>query len=423
MHLMPDDLNLSRAGRVGASWGVLVGGVIPTAVLMAIDVQAMAVLAPSIRAEFHFTISQTTQLLSFAIAMYALCQIPAGWLAERVGPYRMLVGACATWSLAVFCLPFGKSFAAFAFARIMMGLCQSPDWASSILIIRERFPIAMRARASSGLLSGLYLGMVIGGPTCVFLMAHGGWKTSFHVLGLAGFGLAVCLFVVFRRNIMGKRELSFEPQRSTDFDFTLFRRPQFLAIGLSYMFLVGVQSFFTVLMPLYLVEVRHLAVASMGKVISIPFMCLYGSVILFGFISDLIAKRARNVWYARVPLGICGVLGAGGCLLMALNATSVTATVIFLSIALFMIGMAQVAIWCSVQDLGRQNPGVVVGWTQLLGNGASALVPVICAALIQRYGGWDVVRYVVAFSAMGGVLSFLVVNPQRPLSRIAAKSI
>ncbi|GBQ67916.1 major facilitator superfamily transporter [Ameyamaea chiangmaiensis NBRC 103196] len=410
-----DHATADRTGAPGRSWAVLLGLIIPAAVLMSVDKQAMVVLAPEIRSEFHFTIEQTTQLLSIAVGAYALFQIPAGWLCERFGARMMLGLSCVTWSMAVLLLPLGGSFAGFAVARIAMGLCQSPDWAASIMIIRERFPLALRAKASSGLLSGLYLGLVIGGPLCASLLLwFGTWRWCFVILGMIGFALSGAIFWSFRQGL--RPPLVREASTLKGFDGRLFLKPQFLAIGFAYFFMMGIQSFFTILMPLYLVEVRHMNTASMGKMISVPYFFLYGAVIIMGFVSDAIVRRAPTVWFARVPLGIVGLIGAGTFQALSLSATSIPATIAFMSAAMFMIGMGQVSIWTTVQDLGRDHAGIIVGWTQLLGNGAGALVPVISAALVQgTHGDWSIIRMVIVICGLCGTIAFLLTNPQRPI--------
>ncbi|MBB2203060.1 MFS transporter [Gluconacetobacter tumulisoli] len=406
----------SSKGASGVSWAVLFGLIVPSAVLMAVDKQAMVVLAPTIRDHYHLTVAQTTDVLSVAVASYALSQIPAGWLCQRLGPPLMLGLACLSWSLSVMALPLASTIVGLSVARFAMGVFQSPDWAASVMMIRSRFPVELRGRASSALLSGLYFGMVIGGPICVSFLSFGTWQWCFYALGALGLGLGAIVLWTQRKDLKAdapKRRASGPIFRTA----LWFLKPQCLAIGLTYFFLLGIQSFFTTLMPLYLTDVRHLTPTEMGRSSSLSFMFLYGSVILCGAASDFFSRRFSGLWAARIPLGIAGVAGSSLCQYLALQAGSATMAVAFMCLSLFMIGAGQVCVWTSIQDLGRENAGLLVGWTQLLGNGASALVPVVGAYLVQAaHGNWNVIGYIVLLCGLMGMLAVLFVNPQNPLS-------
>src|SRR5579872_3561449 len=65
----------------------------------------IAVSAPQIMAQRHWNTAQMGWVLSGFFVGYALCLVPAGFLVEWLGPYRVLCCSIAGWSLWTFMTP------------------------------------------------------------------------------------------------------------------------------------------------------------------------------------------------------------------------------------------------------------------------------------------------------------------------------
>ena len=87
-------------------------------------------------------------LASFFFA-YAIGQLPAGWLADRFGPRRMLVAYILLWSLFTGLTGFVGSLIGLVVVRSACGLSEAGAYPASALLVTRWFPFSQRARANS----------------------------------------------------------------------------------------------------------------------------------------------------------------------------------------------------------------------------------------------------------------------------------
>ncbi|MGK2911851.1 MAG: MFS transporter [Sphingobium sp.] len=405
-------------GQKGGSWGILFGALMPLAFLMQIDKQAMVVLAPLIQRQYGFDLVTMTEIIAATVWSYAIFQFPGAWLAEKVGPYKVIGFCCLLWSLIVIVSPLSSLAWMFFLCRFAMGLAQAPDWTSSIMIIRRSFPLRQRSRASALLLGGLYAGTLVAGPLSVAIASRWSWQACFYLYGAAGaaFGLGLILFLP--KTHVTAKTTDKEPTRPKPTSMTtrqVFASRQVYALGLSYFFLVGVQSAFFTLVPLYMIGDRKMSFATMGWLSSAPFLTLYISVLASGFLADTIMRRTGSVWMARVPLGVAAMIGSVSAFAFALSMESIALMMLFLCLGSFMVGMGQVSVWSSVQDVSPEGGGIIAAATQLFGHLALGAVPLAAAYLVQASGSWDDIRLLIVGLGIGGAIAFWFVNPHRPI--------
>src|SRR5580704_3451408 len=116
----------TRAG--GLRWSLMIFLIAPITFVMSLDRTAIVVAAPTIQHEFGFTLVQMSWILTSFSWTYALLQVPAGWLAERFGPRRMLYWANLLWSVLTAATSLGFNLTSFIGIRALLGVGQSADW-------------------------------------------------------------------------------------------------------------------------------------------------------------------------------------------------------------------------------------------------------------------------------------------------------
>jgi ACS family glucarate transporter-like MFS transporter len=409
--------------------GLLLG---PITFVMSLDRTAIVIAAPTIQAEYHFTLVQMSYLLTSFSWTYALLQVPSGWLAERFGPRKMLYWANMLWSLLTALTPAGSGFASFVVLRSLLGAGQSADWPSSVLALKRWFPRAERAKANSILLGGLYLGPIAAAPITTLVIMHFGWRWAFYGFGLVGVLIGFAWWFGFRDDpakhpmvqaaearliAVGQAEESSQPARGA---FLVgLRSVQFWAVGLQYFFLVMIQSFYTTWLPTYLVRERNFSLASMGIYASLPWVALFVMVFVTGAFSDTILRYTGSVWMARVPVAIAGFAVSALALIAATRTPQIWLMMVLLCVSLGAIGLTQVSIWSATQDLGRSSTGVVAGWTNFWGNAAGVVGPVLTAYLVEWTGSWAGALLGIALSGFAGAVLWLFVHPERPVAALA----
>ena len=90
----------------------------------------------------------------------------------------------------------------------------------------------------------------------------------------------------------------------------------------------------------------------------------------------------------------------------------------FLCLSLGSVGVTQVSIWPSTQDLGGPATGIVSGWTNFWGNAAGITGPVLTAYLVRWTGTWSGALIGIALAGVAGAVLWLFVHPQRRLSAL-----
>jgi MFS transporter, ACS family, glucarate transporter len=90
-----------------------------------------------------------------------------------------------------------------------------------------------------------------------------------------------------------------------------------------------------------------------------------------------------------------------------------------LCVSLGAVGVTQVSIWPSTQDLGGKATGIVSGWTNFWGNAAGVAGPVLTAYLVRWTGSWAGALIGIALAGIAGAILWLFVHPQRRLAALA----
>lgn len=400
-----------------APWLALFVSVLPTAALMSIDKQAMAVLAPMIRHEFGFDVVTMTKILAASAWAYSFAQLPGAWLAGKIGPYKMLALCCLAWSISVILTPLATTVWMFFAFRFLMGVGQSPDWTATMMIIRRAFPAKQRSRASSYGLATLYISTFLSAPITIFIAERSDWQTCFYIFGAVGILLGVLMLTVLKPPPDSLEAIEEAADHTRRIGLKkMLKSSQVHAVASTYFFLVGIQSFFFTIIPLYLIGKRDMSLSSMGWYSSAPFLTLYLGVIASGIISDSIVKRTNSIAWARVPLGVCGMIGSSTFFTIGLHLENPLAMVALFCCGSAMVGLCQVVTWSCVQDISTGESGFIPAWTGFWGHVSLGLVPILAAYLVHWTGEWNDVGYIALALGCCGAIAIPFVKSHRSLA-------
>ncbi len=149
-----------------------------------IDRGNLGIAAPSIMREFNFTPSSMGMLLSAFFWTYAVFQIPAGAIIDRIGIRVVYACAFLLWSLASSAIGLSNGLATILLLRMLLGMAESIGPIASMSFIRRNF-----SGAEAGLPIGIYiagqnLGPAAGTLIGTQLIQHLGWRAMFVITGL-----------------------------------------------------------------------------------------------------------------------------------------------------------------------------------------------------------------------------------------------
>ena len=128
--------------------------------------------------------TQLGRLFSAFFWVYALIQIPVGWLAERYGAHRVLAAGLVIWASATTLTGATGSFAMLIALRMMLGLGESAGFPCVSKLLASVVPIGGLGKANGIVGFGYLIGPGVGiirrrTPDDQF-----GWRGTFPVFGL-----------------------------------------------------------------------------------------------------------------------------------------------------------------------------------------------------------------------------------------------
>lgn len=168
------------------------------------DRMALAVLAPLIKSDLHFSDSELGMLTGFAFALfYAACGIPIARWADRGTRRNIIALALTTWSVMTALSGVAKSFWHLFAARVGVAAgeagCIPPAQSMICDYVRPERRPGVFSIHMFGQYAGLMLGMVLAG----WLGQAIGWRWTFIALGLPGVAVAVLVSLTLREPVRG----------------------------------------------------------------------------------------------------------------------------------------------------------------------------------------------------------------------------
>src|ERR1700756_1143856 len=167
------------------SW---IGGMLfASTVINYIDRQTLALLAPFLTQDYHWTHTDYANLLiSFRVA-YAVGQPACGRFIDRVGTRRGLSISVLWYSLVSIATSLATGFRSFAGFRFLLGAGESANWPGATKAVSEWFPRHERALARALFDRGSSIGGAIAPFLILPIYFRWGWRPAFGTPGLLGF--------------------------------------------------------------------------------------------------------------------------------------------------------------------------------------------------------------------------------------------
>lgn len=152
-----------------------------------IDRQTLALLAPFLKQEYHWTnLDYANIVIAFRIA-YTIGQTLCGRLMDRLGTRRGLATTVLGYSIVSICTPLARGLSSFAGFRFLLGAGEAANWPGATKAVAEWFPKRERALATAFFDSGSSIGGAIAPFLVLAIFFRWGWRPAVAVPGLLGF--------------------------------------------------------------------------------------------------------------------------------------------------------------------------------------------------------------------------------------------
>lgn len=381
---------------------LVLGVATANAFLLYLDRICMAAVVQSVSFQQEMALDQqkTGDVLASFFFAYALGQLPAGWLADRFGPRRMLVAYIGLWSLCTAFTGLAAGLLGLVIIRCACGLAEAGAYPTSALMVSRWFPFHHRARANGVVAFGGRVGNSMAlWLTAAAIATLGSWRPVLWIYGAIGLALAATTYIVFRDHPSehpwaneAEKQLV-PPLKPVPYRWPIGALVRHRGLWIFNAGTMGLNigwAFLITWLPTYMQEVHKLDRVVASRYVSIALLCGLGGMLFGGWWCDLLTRKFGQRWGRRLPFVTGGAVCIVAYLLCPLfgNPIAVAAACSVVAFASDSVGPA---VWAVGQDIGGRHVASTLGWSNMWGNfGASAIAKVIPFVLATRfhYADW-----------------------------------
>lgn len=256
-----------------------------------IDRQTLSVLAPVIRAAFHFSNEQYGRIVAaFQFGMMT-GEFPMGALMDRWGSRLGLSIAVLWWSSATGAQVFARSGWQFGWIRYWMGTGECGNTSGAVKTITRLFPKTERTLAIGIFNSGGMVGATLAPPLIVYLLHRFGFRTAFLVPALLGIAWLFAWWLVYKREPAGA---VLAPHEAISIKEILSDSSAWAVMSCRF-FIGPVIQFYWYWIPSYLFSVRHMSLTQIGLLSWIPFFMGDAGGVAGGWAAGFLQRRGMAV--------------------------------------------------------------------------------------------------------------------------------
>jgi sugar phosphate permease len=390
-----------------------------------IDRVNIAVAGPLIRHEMGLTTVQLGLVFSAFAYPYAAMQIIGGWLADKYGPKLVLTVLSLIWGVATLATGFAGSVVMLVVMRFALGIGEGGAFPTATRAFTYWMPVAERGFAQGITHSFARLGGAVTPPLVLAVVATGGWRDAFILLGIASLAWTVLYLFVFTNSPEQNRRISAEETaeigyRAGDCDRAkhaatpwrkLVRRMWLVTfVDFCYGWLLWV---YLTWLPSYLREARGFDLKQLALFTALPLLAGVIGDTLGGVVSDKLFKITGRLRFARCAVLVVGMGGSLVFLLPMVSATNPLTAVWLLSASFFFLEITNPVLWTLPLDIAGKYAGTAGGMMNT-GFGVAGMVsPVVFGYLIEKTGSYNVPFTISAGLLAVGMLAALFIDTSK----------
>ena len=402
-----------------------------------LDRTNISIAGVQIGREFGIDHTHLGLIFSAFLVGYAAFQVPAGLLARRLGPRRVLSFGVA-WCSIVAALTALVSPTArgavllLALARFGLGAGEAVMYPAASQFVKNWFPVSERGKANGVIFAGVGIGAGLTPPLVTAIVLRHGWRAAFW-LSAAVDAVASLVWYLAARDTPAEygaegetEQVLIDVQRNPPHSSTLqvdavqvtkppvswaniFTSKEVFALTSSYFAYGYVAWIFFAWFYIYMAQVRGLDLKASAAFSVLPFMAMTIGSLGGGVASDWIADRfGLRMGRCLLPAFSFGVTAA--LLVVGSRVQSAAAGGLILACGAGVLYISQSAFFAVAADISGENVGVVSAIMNMGGQAGGACTAAL-TPLIAAHLGWEM-SFVTAASvaALGGTV-WLIIDP------------
>jgi ACS family glucarate transporter-like MFS transporter len=365
---------------------------------------------------------------------YALFQTPAGWLADRFGPRRVLTAGVVWWggfTALTAAIPHNIANAVLVLLaiRFFLGAGEAIMYPASNQFVARWIPTHERGMANGIIFAGVGIGAGVTPPLISYVMLRYGWRFSFLLSALIGLAAGAVWFLAARDTPQSHPSVSPDelatiqagiPKASTESDtgrlswLTILTTANVWILSFAYFCFGYVAWVFFGWFYLYLARVRGLDLKSSSLYATLPFLAMAICSPLGGAVSDALTKQF-GARLGRCSVAVTGFALTAVFIVFGSAARDTRVASLVLAGGAGSLYLSQSAFWAVSADLGGKSAGGLSGFMNMA-NQIGGMITVSLTPFLAAQLGWSAGFRVAAVVAILGAAAWLFVDPRATLS-------
>ncbi len=363
--------------------------------------------------ELHLGPILMGRVFSAFLLGYAVCQVPAGILADRLGPRRVLSVAALLWAAATVLMAAAPAAAAVPVllgARLVLGVGEAPTFPAAAAAVARHVPPAAQGRANGIVIAAIGLGSALAPPLLSAVMVRFGWRAALLASALPALAVALAWFAVRRMPpALAEARTAAAPARDGRLD-----SPSFVLLTASYTLQGYVGYIFVFWFYLYLVDVRKFDLLRGALWASLPWVLSIVSIPAGGAVSDALVARLGPAWGRRI-VPMTGLIGGAAFLSAGARTPDGRVAAACLAVATALVLSVEGPFWAAMMDLAGGRSGTA-GGVMNMGSNLGGLVSPALTPVLAAWIGWENALHAAAALSVAGGLLWLGIAPRSQIS-------
>jgi len=376
---------------------------------------------------------------SFLIG-YAGFQLPAGWLAARFGPRKVLALGVLWWGVATALtalLPTGISHAVLLLIaiRFVLGAGEAVIYPGANQFVARWVPLEERGVINGLIFAGVGAGSGLTPPLLTWFITNQGWRAAFWFSAIIGVIAGAVWWYAARdtpeehpavspaelRQIRDGLTFASTPVTSQSSDppasgirwSAIFHRRDLPALMAGYFSFGYIAWIFFSWFFLYMAQVRGFDLKSSAMYTMLPFLSMTICCLVGGALSDRLTRRF-GLRVGRCGLAAVALVVTAIFLVLGSQVHSPQLAGVILAGGAGALYLSQSSFWSVSVDIAGRSSGVFSSMVNMGGQIGGAITASLTPWIAQHFG-WTTSFATAAALAVIGAICWLIVHPERPL--------
>ena len=360
-------------------------------------------LSPFIVDELHLSNTEIGLLVSAAALGYSLCQVPAGWLIDRLGIRRMLFAGTFAAGAIIVAMNFVENLRGASAILFLGGLGCGCFPAVATKAILQWFPVKERGTAIGLHQTSITVAGIVTAILLPLLAVNFGWRFGFVAVG--GFSMIAAVIATIFYKDAPDTEKTKTPREGGPANWKLIRKVlldrNILLVSVSCIGFMAVDYSLTTYLIIFLKDSVGLTVTVAGVFLALTNVGGVFGKLFFGTLSDRVLDGSR-----RKPLLVAGGITLAMTVVMQVIASGASYWVLAIAFAVFgfaAIGWGGLNLILVSEFARKEYMGLAMGYSLMILMIGNIVGPPVFGYIIDSTGSYSIAWWFLTACAMASL--------------------